>query len=104
MGALKVYTENGWEQVQTGGTSAEIPTALPNPHKLTFSGAAGAEYDGSEPVEVVIPEGGGGVYVGSGEMPEGYNIQIDPDGSVVTEKWVFTLADGRSIVKEVVTV
>lgn len=60
MGALKVYTEKGWEQVQTGGTSAEIPTALPNPHKLTFSGAVDAEYDGSEPVEVVIPEGGGG--------------------------------------------
>lgn len=60
MGALKVYTENGWEQVQTGGTSAEIPTTLPNPHKLTFSGAISAEYDGSEPVEVVIPQGGGG--------------------------------------------
>lgn len=60
MGALKVYTENGWEQVQTGGTSAEIPTALPNPHKLTFSGAVDDEYDGSEPVEVVIPKGGGG--------------------------------------------
>lgn len=45
--------------VESGGTSAEIPTALPNPHKLTFSGAVEAEYDGSEPVEVVIPEGGG---------------------------------------------
>ena len=37
-----------------------IPTTLPNPHKLTFSGAANAEYDGSEAVEVVIPQGGGG--------------------------------------------
>lgn len=26
---------------------------------------------------------GGGVYVGSGEMPDGYNAQIDPDGEVL---------------------
>lgn len=26
------------------------------------------------------PQGLSGVYVGSGEMPEGYNVQIDPDG------------------------
>lgn len=26
-----------------------------------------------------------GVYVGSGEMPEGYNVQIDPDGDVIDE-------------------
>lgn len=37
-----------------------VPTTLPNPHKLTFSGAVSAEYDGSEAVEVVIPQGGGG--------------------------------------------
>jgi hypothetical protein len=42
---------------ETGGS---IPTTLPNPHKLTFSGAVSAEYDGSEAVEVVIPQGGGG--------------------------------------------
>ena len=34
------------------------PDALPNPHKLTFSGAVSAEYDGSEAVEVVIQQGG----------------------------------------------
>lgn len=27
------------------------------------------------------PQGVSGVYVGSGEMPEGYNVQIDPNGS-----------------------
>lgn len=36
-----------------------VPTALPNPNKLTFSGAVEAEYDGSGAVEVVIPDGGG---------------------------------------------
>lgn len=34
-----------------------VPATLPNPHKLTFSGAVSAEYDGSEAVEVVIPQG-----------------------------------------------
>lgn len=38
----------------------EQPTALPNPHKLTLTGAVTAEYDGSEAVEVKIPEGGSG--------------------------------------------
>ena len=36
------------------------PDALPNPHKLTFSGAVSAEYDGSKEVIVNIPEGGSG--------------------------------------------
>lgn len=35
----------------------EIPTKLPNPHKLTFGGAVQAVYDGSGAVEVIIPNG-----------------------------------------------
>lgn len=41
----------------------EIPSALPNPHPLRFTGAVNAEYDGSTPVEVNIPAGGGGIPV-----------------------------------------
>ena len=37
-----------------------IPEKLPNPQKLTFSGAVTAEYDGSGAVTVTIPEGSGG--------------------------------------------
>ena len=37
-----------------------IPEKLPNPQKLTFSGAVTAEYDGSEPLTVEIPSGGDG--------------------------------------------
>ena len=37
-----------------------IPTTLPNPHPLTFTGAVEATYDGSKAVEVAIPQGGGG--------------------------------------------
>lgn len=37
-----------------------VPDKLPNPQKLTFSGAVTAEYDGSRAVTVNIPEGSGG--------------------------------------------
>ena len=36
-----------------------IPEKLPNPHKLTFSGAVTGEYDGSAEVNIDIPNGGG---------------------------------------------
>lgn len=35
-----------------------VPDTLPNTHKLTFSGAVTAEYDGSKAVTVEIPRGG----------------------------------------------
>lgn len=38
----------------------EIPTALPNPNALTFTGAFEGSYDGSKPLTVDIPSGGGG--------------------------------------------
>lgn len=40
-----------------------IPTALPNPNALTFTGAVTGRYDGSAPLEVEIPSGGGGLTV-----------------------------------------
>ena len=40
-----------------------IPTALPNPNALTFTGAVTGRYDGSEAVSVEIPSGGGGLTV-----------------------------------------
>ena len=55
-------TKEQQSQVRTniGAIGAEeLPSALPNPHKLTFTGAVNAEYDGSEAVEVNIPAGGG---------------------------------------------
>ena len=42
-------------------------------------------FDGTLFVDVGLvrgPRGFSGVYVGSGDMPEGYNVQIDPDGAV----------------------
>ena len=39
-------------------TIPTVPTTLPNPNKLTFTGAVTAEYDGSAEVSVEIPSGG----------------------------------------------
>ena len=36
-----------------------MPDKLPNPNALTFTGAATGSYDGSAPLEVAIPSGGG---------------------------------------------
>lgn len=38
----------------------EKPTALPNPNSLTFTGAVSGSYNGSSPVTINIPSGGGG--------------------------------------------
>ena len=40
-----------------------IPTALPNPNAMTFTGAVSGSYDGSAPLEVEIPSVGGGLTV-----------------------------------------
>lgn len=40
--------------------TTDIPDKLPNPQKLTFTGAVTAEYDGSGAVTVEIPSGGDG--------------------------------------------
>ena len=39
-----------------------IPNKLPNPNALTFTGAVTGSYDGSAPLSVEIPQGGGGGY------------------------------------------
>jgi hypothetical protein len=36
------------------------------------------------PVNIKGEDGKSGVYVGSGDMPDGYNVQIDPNGDTVT--------------------
>lgn len=56
---VETVDENGkptsWKTV-----TIQFPDKLPNPQKLTFSGAVTAEYDGSGAVTVTIPESSGG--------------------------------------------
>ena len=88
-------------------TKDEIPTTLPNPHKLTFSGAVSAEYDGSEAVEVAIPQGGGGssggeklelIYEGTlEESVTSWEISRDNDGNP------FALSEAVFVLTSVIT-
>lgn len=39
------------------------------------------ELPNPDPVNIKGPQGVSGVYVGSGDMPDGYDIQIDPSGT-----------------------
>lgn len=43
----------------TAWAPVEMPSAMPNPNALTFSGSVSATYDGSAPVTVNIPGGSG---------------------------------------------
>lgn len=47
-------SEDGYAQITT-----HVPAKTPNPFKLKLTGAVEAEYDGSEEVEINIPQGGG---------------------------------------------
>lgn len=65
-----------------------MPTTVTEGAVVQYIGEDTAEYvSGSwyrgENGEWVITSGGGGVYVGSGDMPNGYNVQIDPSGDVL---------------------
>lgn len=54
----------GTESEFAAKLAQDIPTTLPNPNALTFTGAVGATYDGSAAVTVDIPSGGGGGITG----------------------------------------
>lgn len=48
------------EDLDRKAGKTDIPESLPNPNALTFTGAVSGSYDGSEPLTVEIPQGGGG--------------------------------------------
>ena len=109
-----VYTEDEvktWEvleerikALEESGGSSDIPSTLPNPHPLTFTGAVEATYDGSTPVEVEIPSGGGGsenlnvrlvasVTIDPANPPESIIIDQDVDGNPFELKKVLIYSD-----------
>ena len=66
-----------------------IPEKLPNPQKLTFTGAVTGEYDGSQAVNIDIPAGGGG---GGGGAVDSVNGMT---GAVVLKK--LTAGEGMTM-------
>lgn len=66
--AFAVVDQTARDAAQAAKTTADaaletaagitIPTALPNPNKLIFTGGATGEYDGSSEVTITVPTGG----------------------------------------------
>lgn len=75
--------------------SVVIPTALPNPYPLTFTGAVNESYDGSQPVTVNIPSGSGETEKWETIFDD--TIGADAEGDVVTQH--ILLKGGRSYKK-----
>ena len=57
---------------------------LPNPNPVNIKGEKGEKGDKGE----IGEPGQSGVYIGSGEMPDGCNVQIDPNGDDATDSLV----------------
>lgn len=55
-----VAKSGSYNDLSNRPTIPTVPNALKNPNALTFTGAVSATYDGSAPVSVEIPAGGGG--------------------------------------------
>lgn len=70
-------------------TIPTVPSALPNPNALTFTGAVTGSYDGSAPMSVEIPSGGGGSSGGSGKAKS--QILIDQEITELTASLSVTL-------------
>lgn len=66
-----------------------IPDKLPNPNAITFTGAVTGSYDGSAPLSVEIPSGGGGSSGGSGKAKS--QILIDQEITELTASLSVTL-------------
>lgn len=86
------------EKGDTGEVGPRGPQGLQGPKGETGekgdTGATGprGEQGAKGETGATGPQGLSGVWVGSGEMPEGYNVQIDPNGEApdgyATEAWV----------------
>ena len=64
--------------------AADMPEVLPNPNALTFTGAVTGSYDGSAPLSVEIPSGGG----------SGSDISLGLTGAAVGQIAKITAVDG----------
>lgn len=65
-GVVDQEARDAAKEAKNAVAKINIPTSLPNPKKLTFTGGATGEYDGSNEVTITIPEAGEG---GSGPIP-----------------------------------
>lgn len=76
------------DKVKNAGNYLEIPTTLPNPNAITFTGAVNATYDGSTAVSVEIPSGGTDISLGLTSAAVGQTIKVKAvDSNGVPTEW-----------------
>ena len=80
--------------------AAEMPDKLPNPNALTFTGAVTGSYDGSAPLEVVIPSGGDAEkrvrHIATVAVTTGttnYSVTADSNGDALNLESVYILTE-----------
>lgn len=59
LGRASIDHTHAYGDITGKPTIPTVPSSLPNPYKLTFTGAATGEYDGSAAQTINIPSGGG---------------------------------------------
>lgn len=84
--------------------AVDIPTTLPNPNAITFTGAVTGTYDGSEAVTINIPEGSAGnmkklTFTGAvtGEYDGTTDVSIDIPIATASTAGIIKVGNGLSI-------
>ena len=72
----------------------EMPSALPNPNALTFTGAVEGSYDGSKAVTVNIPSGGGSIATAT----KLHEITLEEEVTSISETLPFNPMDYKKII------
>ena len=90
----------GTETAFAAKLAEKMPTALPNPNALTFTGAVTGSYDGSAPLSVEIPSGGDAEkkvrHIATVSVTEGttsYSVTVDSNGDALNLESVYILTE-----------
>ena len=101
--AYQYAVEGGYTGTETefaAKLAEEMPTTLPNPNALTFTGAVIGSYDGSAPLSVKIPSGGGGdnplrliKTVTLAETVKSITVDTDDDGNTFSLSEIYIMTN-----------
>ena len=101
--AYQYAQEGGYTGTETefaAKLAEEMPEALPNPNALTFTGAVTGSYDGSTPLSVEIPTGGGGdnplrliKTVTLAETVKSITVDTDDDGNAFSLSEIYIITN-----------
>lgn len=87
-----------YDDLKNKPTIPTIPEKLPNPNALTFTGAVEGSYDGSAPLSVEIPSGGGGTGGGN----DAFELIGEATSSGVSDNVGLTIPLDGSLYKTIV--